>query len=330
MGIGIRGSGMYLPEKILTNFDLEKMVETSDEWIRTRTGIEKRHLSSDEQATSDLAYEAAVQALAMAGMEGKELDAIVVATITPDHVFPSTGCILQRKLGAEGAFCFDLEAACSGLLYSLEVAYALMKSSPARYRNVLVIGAETLSNIVNWEDRNTCVLFGDGAGALVLSNDGNPETPDFMVASDLHADGSYADILIMPAGGSRNPASAETVANHMHSINMAGRDVFKLAVNAMVSSSRKVLEEAGISPADIKWVIPHQANSRIISAVAQRLEVPDERVYCNIDHCGNTSAASIGICLAELAGNGQLQKGDYLLLTAFGGGLTWGALLVRW
>lgn len=330
MGIRISGSGMYLPEKTLTNFDLEKMVETNDEWIRTRTGIEERRLASPEQATSDLAYEAAQKALAAAGLKGSDLDAIIVATITPDHVFPSTGCLLQKKLGAEGAFCFDLEAACSGLLYSLEVAYSLMKCSPAKYKNVLVIGAEKLSTIVNWTDRNTCVLFGDGAGAVVLTNDGDSDSPDFLVASDLHADGSYGDILIMPAGGSRNPASEDTVAKKEHSICMAGREVFKLAVNGMIGASRKVLEDSGVELSSVKWVIPHQANSRIIEAIAQRLDIPSERVYRNISRCGNTSAASIGLCLAEIAQNGGLEKGDYVLLTAFGGGLTWGAMLIRW
>ncbi len=329
MGIRISGSGMYLPEKVLTNFDLEKMVETNDEWIRTRTGIQNRHIASAEQAASDLAYEAAVKALAAAGLEGRDIDAIIVATITPDHVFPCTSCILQKKLGAAGAFCFDLSAACSGLLCSLEVAYSLMKGSD-KYKNVLVLGAEKLSSIVNWTDRNTCVLFGDGAGALVLSNDGCADTPDFVVASDLHADGSYGDILHMPAGGSRKPASAETVAAQEHSIHMAGKEVFKLAVNAMISSSRKVLDESGVELSQIKWLIPHQANMRIIEAISQRLDIPSERVYRNIDRCGNTSAASIGICLAELAENGQLEKGDYVLLTAFGGGLTWGAVLIRW
>lgn len=326
MGIRIKGIGAYVPDKILTNLDLEKMVETSDEWIRTRTGIEQRRIAAPEQATSDLAYEAGLKALGKAGIAATELDAIIVATISPDHVFPSTGCILQHRLGAGNAMCFDLEAACSGFLYSLEVGFSLMKAN-RKYRNILVVGAEKLSSMVDWQDRNTCVLFGDGAGAVVLSNDG-ADTPDFIVASDLHADGNYTDILNMPAGGSRNPATEETVKNHEHSIKMAGKDVFKLAVNAMVGSSRKVLEESGLAAEQIKWVIPHQANSRIIDAVAQRLDVPNERVYANVNRFGNTSAASIAICLDEIAGD--LKDGDYLLLTAFGGGLTWGAMLVRY
>ncbi len=328
MSIRIAGTGSYIPERILTNADLEKMVETNDEWIRTRTGIEERHLAAADEATSDLAYEAGRRALEMAGIKGEELDAIIVGTITPDHVFPSTGCILQNRFGAEGAFCFDLEAACSGLLFSMEVAHSLMKANK-RYKRVLVCGAEKLSCITDWTDRNTCVLFGDGAGAVVLENTGD-DGNDCLIASDLHSDGGYTDILILPAGGSRMPASAETVENHQHFIHMAGKEVFKLAVNAMVSAGKKVLDDAGVSPDEIKLVIPHQANNRIISAVAPRLGVPDERVYVNVNKYGNTSAASIGICLDEAARGGLIQRGDYVLLTAFGGGLTWGALLIRY
>ena len=234
MSIRIAGTGSYVPDRVMTNADLEKMVETSDEWIRTRTGIQERRIAAPEQATSDLAYEAGKRALEMAGITGDQLSVIIVATITPDHVFPSTGCILQKRFGASNAFCFDLEAACSGLLYSLEVGHSLMKANP-KYKYALVIGAEKLSSITDWTDRNTCVLFGDGAGAVVLENTG-AEGADCLLASDLHADGGYADILIMPAGGSRMPFTAETLANHMHSIHMAGRETFKLAVNAMVSA----------------------------------------------------------------------------------------------
>ncbi len=329
MSIRIAGTGSYVPERILTNADLEKMVETNDEWIRTRTGIEERHLAADNEATSDMAYEAGRRALEMAGIRGEDLDAIIVGTITPDHVFPSTGCILQQRFGAEGAFCFDLEAACSGLLFSLEVAHSLMKANK-RYRRVLVCGAEKLSCITDWTDRNTCVLFGDGAGAVVLESSDDAAVPDCLIASDLHSDGSYTEILKLPAGGSRIPTSAETVANHQHFIHMAGKEVFKLAVNAMVSAGRQVLEDSGIAPEAIKLVIPHQANSRIIHAVAPRLGVPEERVFINVNKYGNTSAASIGICLDEAARGGLIEHGDYVLLTAFGGGLTWGALLIRY
>lgn len=327
MGIKIRGTGSYAPEKVWTNADLEKMVETNDEWIRTRTGICQRHIAAPEQACSDLAEQAARRALEMAKVDPAELSAIIVATISPDHVFPSTACLLQHRLGATKAFGFDLEAACSGLLYSLETARGLMTVN-RKYKYVLVIGAEKLSALVNWEDRNTCVLFGDGASALVLEN--CPDEEDSFLATDLGADGNSLDILSLPAGGSRNPASVQTVTDKMHYIHMAGRDVFKLAVNAMVSSCRKVLEEANVSIDQLRWLVPHQANARIMSAVAQRLPLEEERVFINIGKYGNTSAASIGICIDEMMRSGQVEKGDYVLLTAFGGGLTWGAILIKW
>ena len=327
MGIKIRGTGSYAPEKVLTNADLEKMVETNDEWIRTRTGICQRHIAAPEQACSDLAEQAARRALEMANVDPAELSAIIVATITPDHVFPSTACLLQHRLGAVNAMGFDLEAACSGLLYSLETARGLMTVS-SKYKYVLVIGAEKLSAIVNWEDRNTCVLFGDGASALLLEN--CPGEEDCFLAADLGADGNSLDILSLPAGGSRNPASVETVTDKMHYIHMAGRDVFKLAVNAMVSSCKKVLDEANVSIDQVRWLVPHQANERIMKAVAQRLPMEEERVFMNIGKYGNTSAASIGLCIDEMMRSGQVEKGDYVLLTAFGGGLTWGAILIKW
>ena len=327
MSIRIAGTGSYVPERRLTNFDLERMVETSDEWIRTRTGIEERRIAAPEQATSDLAYEAAKRALEAAGITPQDLSIIAVGTVTPDHVFPSTACILQHKLGAAKAMCFDLEAACTGLLYSMDVVRGLMKLS-SKHRYGLVIGAEKLSSIMDWEDRNTCVLFGDGASALVLEQVSEGE--DSIVASSLSADGAYTDILQIPAGGSRIPASAETVTAKAHCIHMVGKDVFKLAVNAMVGACREVLEESGVSVSELKWLIPHQANYRIIKAVGQRLDIEEERVYVNVNRFGNTSAATIGICLDEMVRAGQLQRGDLALLTAFGGGLTWGATLLRW
>ncbi|MBE6379676.1 MAG: ketoacyl-ACP synthase III [Lentisphaerae bacterium] len=327
MGIKIRGTGSYAPDKVLTNTDLEKMVETNDEWIRTRTGICQRHIAAADQACSDLAEQAARKALEMAGVAPEEISAIIVATISPDHVFPSTACLLQHRLGATKAFGFDLEAACSGLLFSLETARGLMTANP-KYRYVLVIGAEKLSALVNWEDRNTCVLFGDGASALLLEN--CPDEEDCFLATDLGVDGNSLDILSLPAGGSRNPASVQTVTDKLHYIHMAGRDVFKLAVNAMVSSCHKVLEEANVSIDQVRWLIPHQANERIMKAVAQRLPLEEERVFMNIGQYGNTSAASIGICIDEMKRSGQVNPGDYVLLTAFGGGLTWGATLIRW
>jgi 3-oxoacyl-[acyl-carrier-protein] synthase-3 len=328
MGIQILGVGSYVPEKVLTNFDLEKMVDTSDEWIKTRTGIEERRIASAEQATSDLAYEAAKKALKNANLKAKDIDVIIVASITVDHAFPSTACILQEKLGAGNAFGFDLEAACSGLLYSLEVANSMLIGN-VKYKNILIVGAEKLSSIVNWEDRNTCVLFGDGAGALVLGKNKDMDE-NCIIASDLGSDGAYAGILQQPAGGSRLPASAETVANKQHFLAMSGSDVFKLAVNAMVHSCKKVMKDADVTADDIKWLVPHQANYRILRAVANRLKIPEDEVYMNVNRFGNTSAASIGLCLDEIAKGGKAEKGDYLLLTAFGGGLTWGAMLIKW
>ncbi len=327
MGIIISGIGSYVPEKVLTNADLEKMVETSDEWIRSRTGIEERRVAADEQATSDLAYAAALRALEDADTQAEELDVIIVASITVDQVFPSTACILQKKLGASRAFCFDLEAACSGLVYSLEVGQSLLKSNH-RYKKILVIGAEKLSSIVDWSDRNTCVLFGDGAAAVVIERDA--ERDDCILSTSLGSDGNHTEVLNIPAGGSRIPASEQTVAERLHYIRMAGRDVFKLAVNAMVSSSKEVMEEAGVTSEQIKWLVPHQANYRILKAVAQRLHIPEERVYMNLNRFGNTSAASIGLCLDEIARDKLVSTGDYVLLTAFGGGLTWGSILLKW
>lgn len=328
MGMRVAGVGSYAPEKVLTNFDLEKMVETSDEWIRTRTGIMERRIASPEQACSDLAHAAAVKALAMAGMKAEDIDFILVASISVDHVFPSTACILQRKLGAMNAGCLDIEAACSGLLYGMEVANGLLKAY-RKYKNILVVGAEKLSSIVDWEDRNTCVLFGDGAAALLLqkTEDGGDE---LILSSEVKADGNYGAILQLPAGGSAMPASHETVDQRMHYMKMEGQEVFKLAVNAMVGSCRNVLGESGIVADQIRWLIPHQANYRILKAVASRLDIPEERVFMNLDRYGNTSAASIGLCIAEMVEKGLVEKGDHILLTAFGGGLTYGAMLLRW
>lgn len=328
MGIVIKGTGMYVPERVLTNADLEKMVETSDEWITTRTGIKERHIADAATTTSMLACKAAEKALAMAGVSPQELDLITVATVTPDKMFPNTAALVQRELGARTCPCFDLEAACSGLLYSLEVVHSILKANK-NYRKALVIGAEKLSSIVDWTDRSTCVLFGDGAAALVLERDDSSDN-DFYIAGKLAADGNYGDILHLPAGGSAMPASHETVDGRLHYIKMGGQETFKLAVTEMTNASKEVLADAGVSPDQIAWVIPHQANHRIISAVAQRLAVPDDRVYVNIFRYGNTSSASIGICLDELNRAGKLKRGDYILLTAFGGGLTWGAQLIRW
>jgi 3-oxoacyl-[acyl-carrier-protein] synthase-3 len=327
MSVKIAGTGSYTPEKILTNFDLEKMVDTSDEWISARTGIKERHLAADGEFTSDLACRAAERALEMANVKPSEIDVISVASITNDRIFPSTACITQRKLGAVNAYCFDLQAACSGLLYSLEVACAMLRSNP-RYKNYLVIGAERLSSIVDWEDRSTCVLFGDGASALLLQKSDDDE--ECFLASRLGSDGNYTDILHIPAGGTEMPTSHETIDQKLHYLKMGGQEVFKLAVTAMVNACKETMEETGISPEQVKWLVPHQANYRILKAVASRLSIPEDRVFMNVDKYGNTSAASIGICLDEMVRGNSVQKGDYVLLTAFGGGLTWGAMLLRW
>lgn len=328
MGIRIIGTGAYVPEKILTNFDLEKMVDTSDEWIRTRTGIEERRIASENQSTSDMAVEAARRALDMAGITASELDGIIVASITVDYIFPSTACVVQQKLGASRAMCFDLEAACSGLLYSMDVAHALLKAH-RKMKRIIVFGAEKISSIIDWEDRNTCVLFGDGAACVIMEQDDSFED-DCFISSVLGADGNYTDILKIPAGGSAMPASKETVEGRHHYIKMAGQDVFKLAVNNMVGACREALEEAGVDASQVAWLVPHQANYRILKAVAARLKIPEEQVYMNVNRYGNTSAASIGLCLDEMMRGDMVKKGDYVLLTAFGGGLTWGAVLLRW
>lgn len=328
MGIRIIGTGRCIPDKILSNDDLEKMVDTSDEWIVTRTGIKERHIADDQTSSSDLATVAAKNALENAGITPDMIDLIIVSTVTPDHAFPCTAAIVQRNIGAGNCPCFDMEAACSGLLYAFNTAYGMM-SSPLGYKRVLVIGAEKMTSLVDWTDRSTCVLFGDGSAAFVLENDGNPDTPDFYVAGEVAADGNAADILIVPAGGSRNPATIKTVEEKQHFIKMGGPKTFHLAVTSMVNACRNVLEKSGISPDDIVWAIPHQANKRIIDAVAAKLGIP-EKVYLNVDRYGNTSSASIGICLDELNREGKIKKGDLILTASFGAGLTWAALLIRW
>lgn len=328
MGIRIIGTGRYTPERLLTNADLEKMVDTSDEWIVSRTGIKERHIARPDETTSDMAAKAAEAALEIAGINADTLDLIIVSTVTPDMPFPNTATIVQKKIGAAPCVCFDIEAACSGLLYGLNTAYGMM-ASPLKYKRALVIGAEKLSSIVDWTDRSTCVLFGDAAAAVILENDGDPETPDFYADGVVSANGNYGDILQMPAGGSAMPASHESVDNHLHFIKMGGPKTFQLAVHSMVEACRTLIDRATIPLEKIRWVIPHQANWRIISAVAARLDMP-ERVYQNVERYGNTSSASIGICLDELNRSGQLEKGDYVLTVSFGAGLTWSALLIRW
>lgn len=323
--VGVIGTGKYVPEKILTNSDLEKMVDTNDEWIVSRTGIKERHIAAPDQATSDLAYEAAIKALESAGMTGSDLDLIIVATITPDSSFPSTACILQDKLGAKGASAFDLSAACSGFVYGLATATSFIQSG--MYNNALVIGADCLSRITDYTDRNTCVLFGDGAGAVIVGE--VPEGRGFK-SFDLGAEGAGGSLLQMEGGGSRLPASVETVENKKHYIYMNGREVFKFAVRVMGTATIEVLRKAGLERTDVDLFVPHQANIRIIQSAMQRLELPEEKVVVNVDKYANTSAASIPLALVEAAEEGRMKAGDTVLMVGFGGGLTWGASVLVW
>jgi 3-oxoacyl-[acyl-carrier-protein] synthase-3 len=323
-GVKILGTGSYFPKKVLTNADLEKMVETSDEWISARTGIKERRISEKNECTSDMAYNACVEALKVANILAKEIDLILVATITPDMFFPSTACFLQTKLGLNSAPAFDLSAACSGFIYGIAVARAFIESG--LYKNVLLVGAEELSKITDWTDRNTCILFGDGAGAMVLS--ACQENYDIL-STYIGADGSYSDLLFIPAGGSVNPATTETVNAKMHTMKMQGRDVFKVAVLKMAYAAGKALELSGKKLEDIKLFIPHQANMRIIEAVAKKIGIAMSRVFVNIYKTGNISSATTITALDEAIKTGKLKKGDIVELIAFGGGFTWGASVIR-
>lgn len=323
--VGILGMGHYVPEKILTNFDLEKMVETSDQWITERTGIKQRHIAAPEEATSDLCYSAAMIALKDAGVAPEEIDLVIVATASPDHVFPSTACLVQDRIGAKNAAAFDLAAGCSGFVYSLGVASQMIATG--LYKHALIIGAETLSRIMNWTDRNTCVLFGDGAGAAVL---GPVEEGYGVLGIDMGADGSGGKYLIQPAGGSRNPASPETVEANDHTIHMNGPEVFKFAIQIMGKTAKRALAKANMKAEELDMLFPHQANLRIISSAAKRLKMPMEKVWVNVDKYANTSAASIPIALCEAQAAGALKKGDNILLDGFGAGLTWASIVLKW
>jgi 3-oxoacyl-[acyl-carrier-protein] synthase-3 len=324
-GATIAGTGMYVPERCLTNADLERMVETSNAWIEERTGIRVRRIAAPEQASSDLGLIAGRRALEMAGLGPEDVDQIVVATTTPDRVLPSCACTLQAQLGARNAAAYDLFAACSGFIYGLGIARGLIGTGLAD--TVLLVGVEALSRITDYTDRNTCVLFGDGAGAAVL----RPCAADEGILSvAIRSDGSQGDLLEVPAGGSRLPASAETVARRDHFVKMRGREVFKVAVRMMEESLRRALEDAGLSPSDLDLVIPHQANRRIIDATRERLGLTCDKVVLNLDRYGNTSSASIPISLDEVVRAGRLKPGDHVGFTAFGGGLTWGASVTRW
>lgn len=321
----IAGTGSYLPEKVLTNADLEKMIDTSDEWISTRTGIKERRIVAQDQAASDLAYEASREAMQAAQVKAEELDMIIVATITPDMIFPATACVLQERLGAKGIAAFDLEAACSGFLYGISIGSQFIATG--MYDNILVVAAEALSKIIDWKDRSTCVIFADGAGAAVLQ-------PSFdssgIISSYLGADGAGADLVGVPAGGSRLPASQETVRDRQHYMKMRGNGLFKRAVNAMIQAIDISLKKGGLTYNEIDFFIPHQANIRIINPVAKRIGLDKNKVCINLDQCGNMSAASVAVALDQAVREGKIKKGDKVLLTCFGGGLTWASLVIEW
>jgi len=325
MSVGVLGAGKYVPEKVLTNHDLEQMVETNDEWIVTRTGIRERRISSAEQASSDLAYHASLKALDNAGLTAEDLDLIIVATITPDSAFPSTACILQERLGAKKAAAFDLSAACSGFIYGLANATSMIATG--MYKHVLVVGSECLSKITDYTDRNTCILFGDGAGAVVLGQ--VPEGRGFR-SFVLGADGSGGELLHLEGGGSRCPSSEQSLKEKKHYIYMAGKEVFKFAVRIMGSAALEALEKAGMTKDDVDLLVPHQANIRIIHSALEKLNLPEEKCMINLDRYGNVSAASIPIALAEAVEEGRMQEGDCIVLVGFGGGLTWGASVLVW
>ena len=322
----IAGTGAYLPETVLTNFDLEKMVDTSDEWIRQRTGIVERRIADTDVATSDLSVHASRLAIKNAHINPIDIEMILVATVTPDTVFPSTACYVQQGIGAKNASAMDISAACAGFLYGLDLANGLIISG--QYNTILVVGGEVFNNIVDWEDRNTCVLFGDGAGAAIVQA---TEEPKGIIASYIGSDGDYADINLLgiPAGGSRMPVTSDALDKNLNKIQMNGREVFKLGVRLMPEAAQRVLRKAEVSIDDIDLLIPHQANLRIIEAVGDRLGVPREKVYVNVDKYGNTSAATVIIALDEAIRQGHAKPGDLVLLVTFGAGLTWGSTLLR-
>lgn len=322
----IAGTGSYLPEKVLTNADLEKIVETSDEWIFSRTGIRERRIAAADEFTSHMAAKAGAKALEQAGISADQVELIIVATITPDTLTPATACYVQQHLGAFGAVAFDISAACSGFLYAMKLAKRLI--SDGAFSNALIIGAEKLSTFINWEDRNTCVLFGDGAGAAVLRRAAPGEGS--ILATEMGTDGRLCHLIQIPGGGSALPITAENIGQHLASLTMMGKEVFKHAVNRMKESAEKVIERAGLKPEDIALVVPHQANLRIIDAIAERLSVPTERVFVNLQKYGNTSAAAVAIALDEANRSGAIKRGEHVVMVVFGAGLTWAAAAVRW
>ncbi|MFA5039890.1 MAG: beta-ketoacyl-ACP synthase III [Candidatus Omnitrophota bacterium] len=322
--IGIIGLGYYVPRKVLTNKDLEGMVETSDEWITTRTGIKERRIAAASEFTSTLAFNAAQNALKDAGLKPEDIDLIIVATVTPDMPFPATACLLQDMLGAVNAACFDISAACAGFVYGLVMAQQFLKTGV--YKNALVIGAEKLSSVTDWEDRNTCVLFGDGAGAAVLA----PVESGGIMASYLGSNGSMSELLMIPAGGSRKPANRQTVDERQHYIKMRGNEVFKLAVKIMSDAACRALKNCKLKVEDIDCFIPHQANKRILDAVARKMKLPSEKIFFNVAKYGNMSSAATAVALCEAYQSGRIKGGDIVVLDAFGAGLVWGAVVIEW
>lgn len=325
--IKIAGLGSCIPKKILKNSDLEKTLDTSDEWIVTRTGMRERRIASKNKASSDLAIGAAREAIRSAEIKAKDVDLIIVATATPDMIFPSTACLVQTGIDAKNAAAYDISAVCSGFIYALSVAEQYIRSG--KYKTILVIGSEVMSRIVDWTDRTTCILFGDGAGAVVLTHVPKSRKNDVFY-THIDSAGAHASLLCVPGGGGRHPVSHEIIEKRLHYIKMEGNKIFKLAVKSMTTAAREALKANSYTIADIDIVIPHQANIRIIKALADVLEIPAKKVFINIEKYGNTSAASIPIALTEAVGQGRIKKGSLVLMVAFGGGLTWGSALVRW
>lgn len=323
--VGIKGLSSYIPERVVTNFDFEKFLDTSDEWIRTRTGIEERRFAEPEQATSDLCYEAAKKVLAITGMDKKEIDFIMVCTCTPDYPVPSAACILQTKLSLFGVPAVDINAACSGFMYGLTLSKAMIEAG--LYKNILVIGAETLSRIVDMQDRNTCVLFGDGAAAAII---GEVEEGTGILSTYLGAEGENEGILQIPAGGSKQPHTVESIEERKQFVKMKGQNVYKFAVHALPEATLEALKKANIEPTQVVKFIPHQANYRIIEAAAKRMGVSIDKFHMNLNKVGNTSAASVGLALADALEKGMIKKGDYVALTGFGAGLTYGSVVLKW
>jgi 3-oxoacyl-[acyl-carrier-protein] synthase III len=325
-GIKIAGTGSYTPEKILTNDDLSKIVDTNDEWILTRTGISERHIARDDEFTSDMAAAAAISALEAANTKPEELELIIVATLTPDKTFPNTASLVQKKINSPKAACFSIEAGCTGFVYALEIAAGMIGSG--LYKNALIIGAEKLSSVVDWSDRTTCVLFGDGAGAAILKATAHEDNT--YLGSDLGSNGEQHDILHIPAGGCAMPIDEENMNDGSRTLQMNGKEVFKHAINGMAASAKAALEKAKIGLEEIDWVVAHQANKRIISAVGQKLNIPEEKVYINVNRFGNTSAASVPLAFDEMIRKNMIKRGDKVLFVAFGGGLTWGASVIQY